>query len=118
MLMGMPSGAAGIEGIGGVDNHFQCIDIEVEVQFWLSNLEKLKWSPLEADTPLLVELIKFGYDGYVLYGGVGYESSWMFLMTRFKASNLSRKIRVSYAEFVFTAVWSRVFNHERFQESL
>jgi len=95
--------------MGGVDSHFQCFDIDVEVGFWMSNLEKLKWSPLEADKPLLIELIKFAYDGYILHGGVGQESSWMFLMTRFKASKLSRKIRTSYAEIVFAEVWGRVF---------
>lgn len=89
--------------------HFQCFDIEVEIAFWMSNIERLEWSPLEADRSVLIELIKFAYDGYILYGGVGQESSWMFLMARFKAAKLSRKIHAPYAETVFAEVWSRVF---------
>ncbi|MNV49410.1 hypothetical protein D3C71_1413640 [compost metagenome] len=59
--------------------------------------------------PLLIELIKFAYDGYILYGGLGQESSWMLLMTRFKTSKLSAKIRTLYAEIIFVAIWARVY---------
>lgn len=87
----------------------QCFDIEVEIGFWMSNIGKLKWSSLEADRSVLIELIKFAYDGYILYGGAGQESSWMFLMTRFKASKLSKRIQVSSAEIVFAEVWGRIY---------
>ncbi|MFT3668707.1 MAG: hypothetical protein QM795_09055 [Pseudoxanthomonas sp.] len=109
MLMGLPVAALPTDGAMDAGEHFQCFDIEVEIAFWMSNIERLKWSPLEAERSVLIELIKFAYDGYILYGGVGQESSWMFLMTRFKASKLSRSIRASYAETVFTEIWSRVY---------
>lgn len=94
--------------IGG-DNHIQCFDIDAEIEFWMSNIDKLKWSPLETDRPQLMELIKFAYDGYILYGGIGQESSLVFLKTRFKASRLSKKIRTSYADIVFAEVWGRLY---------
>lgn len=109
MLMGLPVAALGNAGHGAEESAFQCFDIEFEVGFWLSNIDRLRWSPPMADERLLVELIKFAYDGYILYGGVGRESSWMFLMAKFKASRLSGEVGTSYAEIVFGAIWSRVY---------
>lgn len=109
MLMGLPVAAFRADGGMEAGEHVQCFDIEVEIGFWMSNIGRLKWSSLEADRSVLIELIKFAYDGYILYGGVGQKSSWMFLMTRFKASKLSRKIQASYAEIVFAEVWGRVY---------
>ncbi|UOV05487.1 hypothetical protein MUU75_01785 [Pseudoxanthomonas mexicana] len=109
MLMGLPVAALTREGYGGGERAFQCFDIEFEVGFWLSNTDRLRWSPPMADERLLVELIKFAYDSYILYGGVGRESSWMFLMAKFKASSLSREVGTSYAEIVFGEIWSRVY---------
>ena len=109
MLMGLPVAALTREGYGGGESAFQCFDIEFEVEFWLSNTDRLRWSPPMADERLLVELIKFAYDSYILYGGVGRESSWMFLMAKFKASRLSGEIGTPYAESFFSEIWSRVY---------
>lgn len=109
MLMGLPVAAVPSDGPMGASEHFQCFDIEVEIEFWMANIDRLKWSRLEASRSVLIELIKFAYDGYILYGGVGQESAWMFLMTRFKASKLSRNVRDSYAETVFMEIWNRVY---------
>lgn len=109
MLMRMPAVELGNEEADGTDRYFQCVNIDVEIVFWMSNINKLKWSPLEADKPLLIELIKFAYDSYILYGGLGKESSWVFLMMRFKTSKLSAKIRTPCAEIIFVAIWARVY---------
>lgn len=109
MLMGLPVAALGSAGHGAEESAFQCFDIEFEVGFWLSNIDRLRWSPPMADERLLVELIKFAYDSYILYGGVGWESSWMFLMAKFKASKLSKDIGTSQAEIVFGEIWNRVY---------
>ena len=109
MLMGLPVASLVSAGHGVGESAFQCFDIEFEVGFWLSNIDRLRWSPPVADERLLVDLIKFAYDGYILYGGVGRESSWMFLMVRFETSRLAREIGTPHAEVLFDAIWGRVF---------
>lgn len=107
--MGFPIMSLAVEKADGNDKSIQCFNIEVELEFWLSNRDRLKWSRHKGDERLLIELIKFAYDGYILYGGAGHESSWAFLMTRFKASKLSKRVRGSCAETVLAEVWGRAY---------
>ncbi|MNV49411.1 hypothetical protein D3C71_1413650 [compost metagenome] len=39
------------DGADGADRHFQCVNIDVEIRFWMSNINNFKWSPLEAAGP-------------------------------------------------------------------
>lgn len=100
----LPRYSGGSAGPGRVD----CFDIEKEIGYWSHVHGVIENNRLSFDKTLYIDLLKFAYDSYVLFGGGNYEIAKISIVRRFSANSLQRRCDWATADRVCSIVWAKM----------
>ncbi len=85
-----------------------CFNIESEIEYWKINRGALDTECANLTDDLLVSLVKFAYDGYILHGKVDFLKAETFLLDRFSNAQVRHHCQWRIAGYVCRAIWKRL----------